>query len=101
MEDARELRIIGYADLFAAMKPLLVPGGADRLERMDSDRRRSGMLRTLAREPLFLPWPGLLGSAMKTLCTARWKAICCATRSPRCATLWTPAKEIFNGKIMN
>lgn len=38
MEDARELRIIGYADLFAAMKPLLVPGGADRLERMDSDR---------------------------------------------------------------
>ena len=50
MEDARELRIISYADFKEAMRPLLAPKDLDdsRLEAMDSDRRRTSMLRTTA-----------------------------------------------------
>ena len=50
MEDACELRIITYQDIKDVMAPLLSDSDMDceRLAGMDSDRRRSGMLRTRA-----------------------------------------------------
>ncbi|MBQ9406554.1 MAG: deoxyguanosinetriphosphate triphosphohydrolase [Desulfovibrio sp.] len=50
MEDARELGIINYEDFTQVMASLLSDEERDepRLQAMDSDRRRAGMLRTVA-----------------------------------------------------
>lgn len=49
MEDARELKIITYSDFKDVISPIYVELNVneERLSRMDSDRRRSAMLRTL------------------------------------------------------
>ncbi|MFC4679304.1 deoxyguanosinetriphosphate triphosphohydrolase [Desulfovibrio legallii] len=101
MEDARELRIIGYADLFAVMKPLLVPGGADRLERMDSDRRRSGMLRTLAMGTIIPSVARTFMERYEDIMHGALEGDLLRHAQPQVRDFMDAAKEIFNGKIMN
>ncbi|SDF67820.1 deoxyguanosinetriphosphate triphosphohydrolase [Desulfovibrio legallii] len=102
MEDARELRIIGYADLRAVMEPLLAKkGGAAGLELLDSDRRRAGMLRTLAMGEIIPSVALTFAQHYEEIMRGELEGDLLRHAQPQVRTFMDAAKEIFTSKIMN
>ncbi|CAK7012911.1 MAG: Deoxyguanosinetriphosphate triphosphohydrolase [Desulfovibrio sp.] len=103
MEDARELRIITYQDIKNVMAPLLSESDMDegRLADMDSDRRRSGMLRTKAMSRII---PSVVQTFLDNyddimLGTLQGDLLRHARQDV--ADFMLAAKTVFNCKIMN
>lgn len=103
MEDARELRIISYVDFKDAMRPLLAQKDRDdpRLDAMDSDRRRTSMLRTTAMGRMI---PSVTQTFMENYAAImRGDLEGCLLDHARddVAGFMEAARRVFNEKIMN
>jgi len=103
MEDARELRIISYADFKEAMAPLLDAECLDdpRLDSMDSDRRRTSMLRTTAMGRMI---PSLTQTFMdnyEAIMEGRLEGSLLNHAREDVAGFMREAGRVFNSKIMN
>ena len=103
MEDARELRIIGYQDIKNVMEPLLGDNDMDtaRLGAMDSDRRRSGMLRTRAMACIIPSVVQTFMECYEDMMAGTLEGDLLKHAQPDVAKFMSAAKEVFNSKIMN
>ncbi|MDD4701180.1 MAG: deoxyguanosinetriphosphate triphosphohydrolase [Desulfovibrio sp.] len=103
MEDARELRIITYQDIKDAMTPLLGEEDMDagRLDAMDSDRRRSGMLRTRAMMHIIPSVVQTFFDTYEDMMKGTLKGDLLKHAKPEVADFMAAAKGVFNSKIMN
>ena len=103
MEDARELRIISYADIKDSMTTLLSENERrdPRLDAMDSDRRRTGMLRTIAMARMI---PSVTQTFLDNYAAIMEGSLdgCLLDHAQGdVAGFMSAAKNIFNEKIMN
>ncbi len=103
MEDARELRIIGYQDIKNVVEPLLGDKDMDtaRLGAMDSDRRRSGMLRTRAMACIIPSVVQTFMECYEDMMAGTLEGDLLKHAQPDVAKFMSAAKEVFNSKIMN
>ena len=103
MEDARELRIISYADFKEAMTPLLDAACLDdpRLECMDSDRRRTSMLRTTAMGRMIPSITQTFMDNYEVIMEGRLDGCLLNHAREDVAGFMREAGRVFNSKIMN
>lgn len=103
MEDARELRIITYQDIKDAMAPLLSDSDMDggRLADMDSDRRRSGMLRTKAMGRIIPSVVQTFLDNYEDIMNGTLQGDLLKHARQDVADFMAAAKTVFNCKIMN
>ena len=103
MEDARELRIITYQDIKNAVAPLLGHDDMDagRLNAMDSDRRRSGMLRTRAMSCIIPSVVQTFLDNYEDIMSGTLQGDLLKHAEKDVADFMAAAKEVFTSKIMN
>lgn len=103
MEDARELRIITYQDIKDVMAPLLSDSDMDggRLADMDSDRRRSGMLRTKAMGRIIPSVVQTFLDNYEDIMNGTLQGDLLKHARQDVADFMAAAKTVFNCKIMN
>lgn len=103
MEDARELRIITYVDFKAAMAPLLDATCLDdpRLDAMDSDRRRTSMLRTTAMGRMIPSITQTFMDNYEAIMEGRLEGCLLNHARDDVAGFMREAGRVFNSKIMN
>ena len=103
MEDARELRIISYADFKEAMTPLLDAACLDdpRLECMDSDRRRTSMLRTTAMGRMIPSITQTFMDNYEAIMAGSLEGSLLNHAREDVAGFMSAAGRVFNSKIMN
>ena len=103
MEDARELRIITYQDTTDATATLLTHDDMDtgRLNAMDSDRRRSGMLRTRAMMCIIPSVVQTFLDNYEDIMNGTLKGDLLKHAKEDVAEFMAAAKSVFYSKIMN
>lgn len=103
MEDARELRIISYADFKEAMTPLLDAECLDdpRLDCMDSDRRRTSMLRTTAMGRMIPSITQTFMDNYEAIMQGSLEGSLLNHARDDVAGFMSAAGRVFNSKIMN
>ncbi len=103
MEDARELRIITYQDIKDVMTPLLSEKDLDceRLASMDSDRRRSGMLRTRAMAHIIPSVAKTFLDNYEDIMNGKLQGDLLKHARKDVADFMAGAREVFNNKIMH
>lgn len=103
MEDARELRIISYADFKETMAPLLDIQCLDdpRLDSMDSDRRRTSMLRTTAMGRMIPSITQTFMDNYEAIMQGSLEGSLLNHARDDVAGFMSAAGRVFNSKIMN
>ncbi len=103
MEDARELGIISYADITAVMEHLLLSEERDekRLQTMDSDRRRAGMLRTVAMGRIIVSVAHTFMEQYANIMSGTLENGLLEYAREDVAGFMQAAKSVFDEKIMN
>ncbi|MBO5490281.1 MAG: deoxyguanosinetriphosphate triphosphohydrolase [Desulfovibrio sp.] len=103
MEDACELGIITYADFTSAMSCLLSDAERDerRLEAMDTDRRRAGMLRTVAMGRIIASVTRTFMDVYADIMAGTLAGGLLDHAQEDVAAFMEAARGVFNNKIMN